>query len=145
MDRPRNDESRVPAGRVSDGKRLRTYGGICERFRIQESQGRRGSYCCSGAEGVLGPRERARTRSKLVNLSPGIPLFGRISAGRPKKHRRKWCSTCRSILPLSVSVNVQSVRGSRSGDSMIGRHIFDGDIVLLGMDRYPAGRHRSRL
>ena len=70
----------------------------------------------------------AKLRSRIVD----IPLFGSIPAGLPQT-REQDAEGC-------VSVDVESVgfKPTRNtfalrvaGDSMIGRHILDGDIVVL--------------
>jgi repressor LexA len=70
----------------------------------------------------------AKLRSRIVN----IPLFGTIPAGLPQT-REQDADGC-------VSVDIESIgfKPTRNtfalrvaGDSMIGRHILDGDIVVL--------------
>ena len=70
----------------------------------------------------------AKTRRRIVD----IPLFGAIPAG-PPQNREQDAEGC-------ISVDVESVgfKPSRNafalrvtGDSMIGRHILDGDFVVL--------------
>jgi repressor LexA len=78
----------------------------------------------------------ARLRSRIVD----IPLFGSIPAGPPQS-REQEAEGC-------VSVDVESLgykptRNSFAlritGDSMIGKHICDGDIVVL--EHGPEPRH----
>src|SRR5208283_4609906 len=78
----------------------------------------------------------AKLRSRLVD----IPLFGSIPAGLPQT-REQDAEGC-------VSVDVESIgfKPTRNtfalrvaGDSMIGRHILDGDIVVL--EHGPEPRH----
>jgi repressor LexA len=78
----------------------------------------------------------AKLRSRLVD----IPLFGSIPAGLPQA-REQDAEGC-------VSVDIESIgfKPTRNtfalrvaGDSMIGRHILDGDIVVL--EHGPEPRH----
>ena len=78
----------------------------------------------------------AKLRSRIVD----IPVFGSIPAGPPQS-REQDAEGC-------VSVDVQSVgfKPTRNtfalrvtGDSMIGRHILDGDVVVL--EHGPEPRH----
>ena len=78
----------------------------------------------------------AKLRSRIVD----IPLFGSIPAGLPQA-REQEAEGC-------VSVDIESVgfKPTRNtfalrvtGDSMIGRHICDGDVVVL--DHGPEPRH----
>jgi len=70
--------------------------------------------------------------AKLRSLIADIPLFGTVPAGLPQT-REQDAEGC-------VSVDVESIgfKPTRNtfalrvtGDSMIGRHILDGDIVVL--------------
>jgi repressor LexA len=78
----------------------------------------------------------AKLRSRIVD----IPLFGSIPAGSPQT-REQDAEGC-------VSVDVESIgfKPSRNafalrvtGDSMIGKHILDGDFVVL--EHGPEPRH----
>jgi repressor LexA len=78
----------------------------------------------------------AKLRSRLVD----IPLFGSIPAGLPQT-REQDAEGC-------VSVDIESIgfKPTRNtfalrvaGDSMIGRHILDGDVVVL--EHGPEPRH----
>jgi repressor LexA len=83
---------------------------------------------------VLSPL--AKLRNRIVN----IPLFGSIPAGLPQA-REQEAEGC-------ISVDVESIgyKPTRNafalrvtGDSMIGRHILDGDFVVL--EHGPEPRH----
>jgi repressor LexA len=78
--------------------------------------------------------------AKLRNRIVDIPLFGSIPAGSPQA-REQEAEGC-------VSVDVESIgyKPTRNafalrvtGDSMIGRHILDGDFVVL--EHGPEPRH----
>jgi repressor LexA len=78
----------------------------------------------------------AKFRSRIVD----IPIFGSIPAGRPQTREQDIVSC--------VSVDIQSIgiKTTRNtfalrvaGDSMIGRHICDGDLVVLEFG--PEPRH----
>jgi repressor LexA len=75
---------------------------------------------------VLSPL--TRLRSQVVD----VPLFGSIPAGLPQA-REQDAEGCVSVDIASVGFkptrNTFALRVT--GDSMIGRHILDGDIVLL--------------
>lgn len=70
--------------------------------------------------------------SKLQNPIVHIPLFGSIPAGFPQ-NREQDAEGCVSVdvesLGFKPTRNTYALRVS--GDSMIGRHIVQGDIVLL--------------
>jgi repressor LexA len=70
----------------------------------------------------------ARLRSRIVD----IPLFGAIPAGLPQA-REQDAEGCVSVDIASIGIkptrNTFALRVT--GDSMINRHILDGDIVVL--------------
>ena len=101
-------------------------------------------------KGVI-TREPGKTRSLRI-LSPltklrsrvvDIPLLGSIPAGRPQ-FREAEAEGCVSVDIESIGYKpTQSIRNlfavRVTGDSMIGRHILDGDFVIL--ERGPEPRH----
>ncbi len=81
--------------------------------------------------------ERDPSRSRGVRLigyegarrTQPVPFYGRIAAGEPMllpEHKRGYITVDRRFIP---SENVFWLR--ISGDSMIGRGIFDGDYVMI--------------
>jgi repressor LexA len=61
-----------------------------------------------------------------------IPLFGSIPAGRPEDRRQeaKGCVSL-DIETLGVKPTPRTFALEVRGDSMTGRHILDGDVVVL--------------
>ncbi len=92
-------------------------------------------------EGAPGKARALRVRSPLQDLRKtvvDIPLLGSIPAG--------FADTRQQEIRRCISVDVQSLglRPNRQtfalearGESMIGRHIMDGDIVILDQGRTP--------
>ena len=70
----------------------------------------------------------ARLRSRIMD----VPLFGSIPAGLPKD-REQTAEGCVSVdvesLGFKPTRNTFALRVT--GDSMIGKHVLDGDIVVL--------------
>jgi repressor LexA len=98
-------------------------------------------------KGVLAGRPR-RARALRV-VSPfealrrpvvNIPLFGEIPAGLPTD-RRQEAKGCVSIDIESLGIRPTSRTFALEvrGDSMIGKHIMDGDYVILEHGRSPRG------
>jgi repressor LexA len=98
-------------------------------------------------KGVLAGRPR-RARALRV-VSPfealrrpvvNIPLFGEIPAGLPED-RRQEAKGCVSIDIESLGIRPTSRTFALEvrGDSMIGKHIMDGDYVILEHGRSPRG------
>jgi len=76
----------------------------------------------------------AKLRSRVVD----IPLFGSIPAGLPQA-REPDAEGCVSVDIASIGIkptrNTFALRVT--GDSMVGRHILDGDIVVLEFGSEP--------
>jgi repressor LexA len=84
-------------------------------------------------------REKGRARGvRLVRPESGIPLLGRIAAGYPSEAS----ANVEQRLPINPAAfgihdSSKAFAVRVSGDSMIGRHIFDGDIVLFEQGTVP--------
>jgi repressor LexA len=112
---------------IADQFGFRSLNSVTEHVRLLRQKG-----CIESDSGkarslrVISPL--ARLRNRIVDL----PLFGSIPAGPPQT-REQDAEGC-------VSVDVESIgyKPTRNafalrvaGDSMIGRHILDGDFVVL--------------
>jgi repressor LexA len=92
-------------------------------------------------EGLPGKARSIRVRSPLqIWRKPvvDIPLLGSIPAGLAE-NREQELRGCVSIdiKSLGIKSNRQMFALEARGDSMIGRHILDGDIVILEQERTP--------
>jgi repressor LexA len=96
-------------------------------------------------KGVLesdpGKARTLRVRSPLQDLRKAvvdIPLLGSIPAGFAED-RQQEIRACISIDAQSLGIrpNRQTFALEARGDSMIGRHILDGDVVILDQGRAP--------
>jgi repressor LexA len=88
-----------------------------------------------------GKARSLRVNSPLQSLRKAvvdIPLLGTIPAGFPDD-RQQDIRACVSVdvQTLGLKPNQQTFALEARGDSMIGRHILDGDIVLLQPGRPP--------
>ncbi len=96
------------------------------------------------AKGVL--RQDAPRRARGLRISstglrrPGldIPIFGAIPAGFPQDRYQdaKGCVSV-DLSALGIKATPRTFALEVRGDSMIGRHICDGDIVVLEHGRPP--------
>jgi repressor LexA len=112
---------------IADHFQFRSLNSVTEHFRLLRQKGYLESE--SGKARALRVVTPLTTlRSRIVD----IPLFGSIPAGTPQT-REQDAEGC-------VSVDVESIgfKPTRNtfalrvtGDSMIGRHIINGDIVVL--------------
>src|SRR5580700_4399232 len=121
------------------GRPVPTMREICKRFGFRSPRAATCHVDAIKRKGFLasepGKARTLRLTSPLMKLRSrltDIPLFGTVPAGFAQ-NREQEADAC-------VSVDVQSIgfKPTRntfalrvSGDSMIGRHILDGDIVVL--------------
>src|ERR1035438_1730900 len=69
---------------------------------------------------------------RLIRRNEGVPLLGIIPAGHPRESKAEL----ERRIPLNpehygIHDHAKAFALRVSGDSMIGSHLFDGDIVLL--------------
>lgn len=116
----------------ANGQAPPTYREICSRFGFRSPKAAADHVAALEKKGFL-VREKGRSRGlRLVKAPTGIPLLGRIAAGSPCEAATE-ADVRLAIDPTSFGIRERSrafaVRVT--GDSMIGRRIFEGDIVLL--------------
>jgi repressor LexA len=89
-------------------------------------------------KGVLtGPPRRARglrvvSAAKTRRVMVEIPIYGAISAGfaQDRQQETKGCVPV-DLASLGIPSTARTFALEVHGDSMIGRHIMDGDLVIL--------------
>jgi repressor LexA len=69
-------------------------------------------------------------------LAGGIPIMGSIAAGFPRDSKVEAGRTV-ELGTLGVACGERTFALEVRGDSMIGRHIMDGDTVIVDCDRIP--------
>lgn len=120
---------------IADQFGFRSLNSVTEHVRLLRQKGALESDA-GKARSLRITSPLAKLRSRIVD----IPLFGSIPAGLPQS-REQDAEGC-------VSVDVESIgfKPSRNafalrvtGDSMIGKHILDGDFVVL--EHGPEPRH----
>jgi repressor LexA len=124
--------------RSEKGEPPPTYREICRRFGYKRPKAAADHVAALEKKGFV-TRKRGLARSlKLVRKCTGIPLLGRITAGLPSE------ALTTADERLNVDPTFYGIRDrsrafalSVTGDSMIGRHIFEGDIVLLEQAAVP--------
>jgi repressor LexA len=118
--------------RNENGEPPPTYREICKRFGYRSTKAAFDHVAALERKGFV-KREKGFARGlQLVRKSTGIPLLGRIAAGPP--HEALTASDERLNLdPAFCGIRDRSRAFALrvTGDSMIGRQIFEGDIVLL--------------
>jgi len=120
---------------IADQFGFRSLNSVTEHVRLLRQKGALESDA-GKARSLRITSPLAKLRSRIVD----IPLFGSIPAGLPQS-REQDAEGC-------VSVDVESIgfKPSRNafalrvtGDSMIGKHILDGDFIVL--EHGPEPRH----
>ncbi|MGC2744331.1 MAG: transcriptional repressor LexA [Candidatus Angelobacter sp.] len=122
--------------RSENGEPPPTFREICERFGYKSPKAAADHVSALERKGFL-TREKGRARGlRLVRKRAGIPLLGRIAAGLPREamaeQRLALDPACYGIPDRSRAFALRV-----TGDSMIDRQIFDGDIVLLEHEAAP--------
>jgi repressor LexA len=118
--------------RSEKGEPPPTYREICKRFGYRSPKAAFDHVAALEKKGFL-TREKGLARGlHLVRKSTGIPLLGRIAAGLPSEALTTTGERL-NLDPTSYGIPDRSRAFALrvAGDSMIGRQIFEGDIVLL--------------
>lgn len=124
---------------VQAGRSAPTHQEIADRFGFKSKRAAACHLQALGKKGVLASEPgKARSLRVLSALHRwrshvmDIPLFGAIPAGLPKE-RQQEAEGCVSVdiesLGFKPTRNTFALRVT--GDSMIGKHVLDGDIVVL--------------
>ncbi len=124
--------------RSAQGEPPPTYREICKRFGYKSPKAAADHVAALERKGLV-IRAKGRARGlRSARLQSGIPVLGRIAAGIPRgafaeiSHRL-------SIDPASCGIRdrARAFALEVTGDSMVGRQIFDGDIVILEQGASP--------
>jgi repressor LexA len=124
--------------RSQAGEPAPTYREICKRFRYKSTRAAFDHVAALERKGFV-TREKGRARGlRLVRKSIGIPLLGRIAAGLPDDALTTPDERL-NLDPAFCGIRDRSRAFALrvTGDSMIGRHIFEGDIVLVEQAAVP--------
>jgi len=112
---------------IADRFGFRSRNSVTEHVRLLRQKGR-----LAAAPGKARALRITSPLAKLRNHIVDIPLFGSIPAGLPQS-RTQDAEGCVSV--DVASIGYKPTRNSFAlrvtGDSMIGRHILDGDFVVL--------------
>jgi len=124
--------------REARGNTPPTYREICQRFGYKSTKAAADHVAALERKGLVS-RERGRARGlRLTSNVGGLPLVGVIPAGMPRDAFPHWGEA------LAVDPRVYGVHDPSkayairvTGDSMLGRQICDGDIVVMEKDAIP--------
>jgi repressor LexA len=124
--------------RSEKGESPPTYREICRRFRYKSTRAAADHVAALEKKGFVTRKKGLARGLHLVRKSTGIPLLGRIAAGLPREALTSSGERL-NLDPASYGITDRSRAFALSvtGDSMIGRQIFEGDIVLLENEAIP--------
>ncbi|MBI3698696.1 MAG: repressor LexA, partial [Acidobacteria bacterium] len=124
--------------RSENGETPPTYREICAHFGYKSPKAAADHIAALEKKGLVTRDRRCARGLRLVHESIGIPVLGRVAAGLPRE------ALAESEQRLALDPAFCGIRNrSRAfalrvtGDSMIGRQVFDGDIVLLEHEAVP--------
>lgn len=124
--------------RSAQGNAPPTYREICDYFGYRSPKAASDHVAALERKGML-TRERGCARGlRLIVPAFGVPLLGRIPAGMPREALLGE-EQCIDLDPRMYGIRDSSKAFAVSvvGDSMIERHICEGDIVILERDAVP--------
>jgi repressor LexA len=115
-----------------------TYREICTQLKYKSPRAAADLVAALERKGLV-TRDKRRARGiRLVQRRTGVPVLGRIAAGPPGDALAEF-DECLDLDPAFCGIRDRSKAFALrvTGDSMVGRQIFDGDIVLLEHDVIP--------
>lgn len=114
-----------------------TYREISERFGYKSPRAAADHVAALEKKGVVTHEKRCARGIRLVQESIGVPVLGSIAAGLPSEGL--VVSERLALDPTFYGIHDRSRAFALrvTGNSMIGRQIFDGDIVLLEHEAVP--------
>ena len=115
-----------------------TYRDICRRFGYKSPKAAFDHVAALIRKGYLTRKKGCARGVQLARKRTGIPLLGRIAAGLPREALTSSGERL-NVDPTSYGITDRSRAFALcvTGDSMIGRQIFEGDIVLLEHEAIP--------
>jgi repressor LexA len=118
--------------RIDNGETPPTYREICKRFGYRSTKAAADHIAALERKGYVTRGNGSARGLRLVRSAFGVPVLGRIAAGFP----REGIAVSNQRLPLDPACYGIRDRSKAfalrvTGDSMIDRHIFEGDLVLF--------------
>ena len=118
--------------RSENGEPPPTYREISERFGYKSPRAAADHVAALEKKGVVTHEKRCARGIRLVQKTTGVPVLGSIAAGIPSEGF--LVSSERLALDptfYGIHDRARAFALRVAGNSMIGRQIFDGDLVLL--------------
>jgi repressor LexA len=111
---------------------------ICGHFGYRSTKAAVDHLSALQRKGFVTRDSKCARGLRLAPRAEGVPLLGSIAAGHPREAQAEPGSRL-PLNPAHYGIRDRSKAFALrvKGDSMIGRHLFDGDIVLLERDADP--------
>src|SRR5579871_1805801 len=124
--------------KLESGGAAPTYREICTHMGYSSPKAAFDLVSALERKGYL-KRDRRRARGlRLTSRVRGVPLLGRVTAGHPRDAEASGSEILVVALEgFGIRNRTKAFALRVTGDSMIGRQIFDGDLVLLEGDITP--------
>jgi repressor LexA len=118
--------------RLDSGEPPPTVREICKRFNYRSTKAAYDLLSALQKKGYVVRDPKSPRGLRLLRRSEGVPLLGRISAGQPRDSEADPAERL-ELNPQHFGIPDRSKAFALrvAGDSMTGRHLFDGDIVLM--------------
>jgi repressor LexA len=105
---------------------------ICQHFNFNSTRAATDHLVALERKGFIARDKKCARGIRLIRRTDGVPLLGTISAGYPRLTSGELSDQL-TVNPEHFGIRDRSRAFALrvSGDSMVGRQLFDGDIVLL--------------
>ena len=138
LTKPQESVRRFLEERSENGEPPPTYREISERFGYKSPRAAADHVAALEKKGIVTHQKRCARGIRLVQKSTGVPVLGSIAAGLPRAGF-VIPSERLALDPAFYGIHDRSRAFALrvTGNSMVGRQIFDGDIVLLEHEAVP--------
>ena len=139
---PQSEILRFIEERIDAGAPPPTCREICDRFNFKSPKSATDHLAALVRKGYIARDPRQARGIHLLHRANGIPMLGQVTAGQPIATGEEL-SDFVEFVPEAFGIRDRKKAFALTvkGDSMEGRHIFDGDLVL--MERGVEPEHRS--
>jgi repressor LexA len=132
LTKPQESVRRFLEERSENGEPPPTYREISEHLGYKSPRAAVDHVAALEKKGIVTHKKRRARGIRLVQKNIGVPMLGRITAGLPSEGL-VVSSERLALDPTFYGIHDRSRAFALrvTGDSMVGRQIFDGDMVLL--------------
>jgi repressor LexA len=138
LTKPQESVRRFLEERSENGEPPPTYREISQRFGYKSPKAASDHVAALEKKGIVTHEKGCARSIRLVQKTAGVPVLGSIAAGLPGEGFLVSCERL-ALDPTFCGIHDRSRAFALrvNGNSMIGRQIFDGDIVLLEHEAVP--------